>query len=60
MAWLRSQIGVVSQEPILFSGTIEDNLRFGRLDATQEEIVSACKAGNAHDFISSFPDVRKQ
>lgn len=53
---LRDQISVVLQEPLLFSGTIADNIRYGRLDATMEEIVAAAKAANAHDFIESLPD----
>ncbi|MFO0760029.1 MAG: ABC transporter transmembrane domain-containing protein [Byssovorax sp.] len=55
-SWLRKQIGVVSQEPILFSCSIADNLRYGRPGATDEELVAAAKAANAHDFISRFPD----
>ncbi|TNE45026.1 MAG: ATP-binding cassette domain-containing protein [Deltaproteobacteria bacterium] len=54
--WLRQQIGIVAQEPILFSTTIADNIRYGRLTATQEELEAAAKAANAHDFISSFPE----
>jgi len=48
---LRSQVGVVLQDPFLFSGTIEENIRYGRLDASREEIVRAAKALGAHDFI---------
>ncbi|MFQ5422161.1 MAG: ABC transporter ATP-binding protein, partial [Anaerolineae bacterium] len=48
---LRAQIGIVPQETILFSGTIEANIRYGRLDATQAEIEAAAQAANAHDFI---------
>jgi ATP-binding cassette subfamily B protein/subfamily B ATP-binding cassette protein MsbA len=48
---LRSQIGVVLQEPYLFSGSIKENIRYGRLDATDEEIIDAAKAVGAHDFI---------
>jgi ABC-type multidrug transport system fused ATPase/permease subunit len=47
---------VVLQEPLLFSMSIRDNLRYGRLDATDEEIVEAARAANAHDFISRLPD----
>ncbi len=54
--WLRQQIGIVAQEPILFSTTIADNIRYGRLTATQKELEAAAKAANAHDFISSFPE----
>lgn len=53
---LRSCIGVVSQEPLLFDTTIEANIRYGKPDATFEEIVKAAESANAHDFIMSFPD----
>ena len=49
---LREKIAIVLQEPVLFQGTIADNLRYGRLDATQEEIEEAARAAHAHDFIS--------
>jgi ATP-binding cassette, subfamily B, multidrug efflux pump len=52
---LRSQIGIVLQETNLFSGTIRDNIAFGRSDATLEEVMDAAKASAAHEFISSFP-----
>ncbi len=52
---LRSQIGVVPQDPFLFTGTIADNIRFGRLDATDEEVMEAARQANAHDFISLLP-----
>ncbi|GAB4571730.1 MAG: ABC transporter ATP-binding protein [Anaerolineae bacterium] len=52
---LRRQIGIVLQETTLFSGTIRDNIAFGRPDATQEEIEAAAKAAAAHDFIMEFP-----
>ncbi|TXK74654.1 ABC transporter ATP-binding protein [Paenibacillus sp. N3.4] len=52
---LRSQIGIVLQDTFIFSGTIRDNIRFGRLDATNEEIEQAAKAVHAHDFIVSLP-----
>lgn len=48
---LRKQIGVVLQDPILFSGTIRDNIRYGRPDATDEEVIAAAKAVGVHDFI---------
>ena len=54
--WLRSNIGVVSQEPVLFDTSIAENIRFGREDATKEDIERAAKAANAHNFISSLPD----
>ncbi len=57
LKWLRSNIGIVSQEPVLFFGTIEDNIRFGKLDATDEEVIAAAKMANAHDFIMQLPQV---
>lgn len=48
---LRSQLGIMTQDNYLFTGTIKDNIRYGKLDATDEEIEAACKAVNAHDFI---------
>jgi ATP-binding cassette subfamily B protein len=53
---LRSQIGIVLQETNLFSGTIRDNIKFGRPDATEEEVIAAAKAAAAHDFITGFPE----
>ncbi|MBK8026246.1 MAG: ABC transporter ATP-binding protein [Chloroflexi bacterium] len=53
---LRSQIGIVLQETNLFSGNIRDNIAFGKPDATDEEVIAAAKAAEAHDFITSFPD----
>ncbi len=52
---LRVQIGIALQEPVLFSGTIRDNIRYGKPDATDEEVIEAAKAAQAHDFITSFP-----
>lgn len=52
---LRERIAIVLQDPVLFSGTIRDNLRYGRLDATQDEIEEAAKAAHAHEFISRLP-----
>ena len=51
LQWLQSKLGVVLQSPHLFSGTIRENIRYGRLDATDEEIVEAAKCVFAHDFI---------
>jgi subfamily B ATP-binding cassette protein MsbA len=51
---VRRQIGIVMQDSILFSGTIAENIRYGRQDATEAEIVAAAKAANAHDFIAGF------
>jgi ATP-binding cassette, subfamily B, multidrug efflux pump len=56
MASLRSQMGYVPQDPFLFTGTIADNIRFGRLDATDEEVVEAAKSANAHEFIMRQPE----
>jgi ATP-binding cassette, subfamily B, bacterial len=53
---LRDQISVVLQEPLLFSGTIAENIRYGRLDATTEEVFEAAKSAGAHDFIAGLPD----
>lgn len=51
---LRSQMGIVLQDPLLFSGTIQENIAYGRPDASEHEIVEAAKAVGAHDFITSF------
>ncbi len=56
LAALRDQISVVLQEPLLFSGTIAANIRYGRLEATDDEVVAAAKAANVHDFIESLPE----
>ncbi|MBV9709993.1 MAG: ABC transporter ATP-binding protein [Ktedonobacteraceae bacterium] len=53
---LRSQVGVVPQDPFLFTGTIRDNIRYGRLNATDEEIIAAAQAVGAHDLIMQLPD----
>lgn len=55
--WLRSQLGIVGQEPTLFDTTIAENIRYGLMEATMEQIVSAAKAANAHDFIMKLPNV---
>lgn len=52
---LRNSVAMVLQKNVLFSGTIKDNLKWGNPDATDEQIIDACKASCAHDFISSFP-----
>jgi ATP-binding cassette subfamily B protein/subfamily B ATP-binding cassette protein MsbA len=54
-ASLREQLGIVLQDTFLFTGTVADNIRYGRLDATDEEILAATKAVGAHDFISKLP-----
>jgi subfamily B ATP-binding cassette protein MsbA len=53
---LRRQIGIVLQENVLFSGTLEDNIRYGRAEATREEVQAAALAANAHEFIEKLPD----
>jgi ATP-binding cassette subfamily B protein len=53
---LREQISIVLQEPLLFSGTIRDNIGYGKLGASEEEIFAAAEAANAHDFICGLPD----
>lgn len=53
---LREQVGIVPQETILFNGTVYDNILYGRLDATKEEVEAAAKAANAHNFIMELPD----
>jgi ATP-binding cassette, subfamily B, bacterial len=54
IAWLQSNLGYVLQTPHLFSGTVKDNIKYGKLDATEEEIINAAKLVNAHDFISKL------
>jgi len=54
-ASLRSQMAIVPQETILFGGTIRENILYGRLDATEEELIAAAQAANAHEFIQAFP-----
>lgn len=54
-AWLRQQIGVVMQEPVLFSGSIADNIRYGRPDATHEQVAAAAALAHAREFIDRFP-----
>ena len=56
LTWLRSQIGLVSQEPSLFDGTIGENILYGRPGATQQEVEAAARAANAHDFICRLPE----
>ena len=56
ISWLRNQIGIVSQEPVLFNVSIAENISYGKEDATIEEIEKAAKFANAHDFISELPD----
>ena len=56
LTYLRSQIGMVTQDTYLFNGTIRENLLYAKEDATEEEIVAACKAASIHDFILKQPD----
>ncbi len=53
---LRDSVAMVLQKNVLFSGTIKDNLRWGNPDATDEEMIEACKLSQAHDFVTAFPD----
>ncbi|KAF7819764.1 putative ABC transporter B family member 8 [Senna tora] len=54
--WYRQQTALVSQEPVIYSGTIRDNILFGKEDASENEVVDAARAANAHEFISSLKD----
>ncbi|KAD4889046.1 hypothetical protein R6Q59_034064 [Mikania micrantha] len=56
LKWLRSQMGLVSQEPILFATTIKENILFGKEGATSDEIIEAAKKSNAHNFIMQLPN----
>jgi ATP-binding cassette, subfamily B, bacterial len=56
LASLRSQLSLVLQEPLLFSGSILENIRYGRLEACEEEVMEAARAANAHDFITRLPN----
>lgn len=55
--WLRARIGLVGQEPALFNVSVGDNIRYGREEATNEEIIAAAKLANAHHFIVKLPKV---
>ncbi|KAK4346348.1 hypothetical protein RND71_032687 [Anisodus tanguticus] len=55
LKWLRSQMGLVSQEPALFATTIKENILFGKEDASMEQVIEAAKASNAHNFICQLP-----
>ena len=59
LKWLREQIGVVSQEPVLFATTIAENIRYGKDGVTQDDIEMATKMANAHDFIKGLPQVSR-
>ncbi|XP_015115150.1 multidrug resistance protein homolog 49 isoform X1 [Diachasma alloeum] len=56
VAWMRSHIGLVGQEPVLFDTTIRENIRYGNDNVTEEEMIKAAKEANAHDFISKLPE----
>ena len=56
LASLREQVGIVPQETVLFNGSLYDNILYGRLEATREEVEAAAKAANAHNFIMEFPN----
>ena len=58
-SWFRRQLGVVSQEPVLFSSTIRENIRHGLPEATDDQIEQAARQANAYDFIEKLPKVRK-
>lgn len=55
--WLRSLIGIVEQEPVLFATTIAENIRYGRPGVTMEDIITAAKEANAYNFIMDLPQV---
>ena len=54
--WLRSQIGFVEQEPTLFDRSIDENVRYGRPRASDDDVRAACELANAHEFISELPE----
>ena len=56
LKWLRSQLGLVNQEPVLFATSIKENILFGKEGASMESVISAAKSANAHDFIVQLPD----
>jgi ATP-binding cassette, subfamily B, bacterial len=56
LSFLRDQIGVVAQEPFLFNGTVRENIVYGRLDATEPEVIAAAEAARAHEFVLSLPE----
>jgi len=59
LAFLRSQMALVQQEPVLFGGDIHDNIAYGKEGASEEEVMQAAKSANAHNFISEFPSAYK-
>lgn len=54
LGWLRDKVGYVGQMPVLFQGSVRDNILLGKPNATEQEILSAARAANAHDFISQL------
>lgn len=58
--WLRSLIGIVEQEPVLFATTIAENIRYGRPGVSMDDIVTAAKEANAYNFIMDLPQVKPQ
>ena len=56
LKWIRGQMGLVSQDHALFGTSIRENIMFGKLDATMDEVVAAAQAANAHNFIRQLPD----
>ncbi|XP_040990136.1 putative multidrug resistance protein [Juglans microcarpa x Juglans regia] len=56
LKWLRSQLGLVNQEPVLFATSIKENILFGKEGASMDTVINAAKAANAHDFITKLPD----
>lgn len=57
--WLRENIGIVSQEPVLFGVSIAENIRYGQSNCTQQDIIAAAMTANAHSFIIKLPMVDK-
>jgi ATP-binding cassette subfamily B (MDR/TAP) protein 8 len=55
-SWIRQQIGFINQEPVLFAASIADNIRYGRPDASDEEVRAAARQANAENFIEAFPE----
>ena len=55
VGWLRSNIGLVQQTPFIFSASVKDNIKYGKLNASDEEVINACKTVGVHDFIMSLP-----
>lgn len=55
-SWIRQQIGFINQEPVLFAASIADNIRYGRPDASDEDVREAARQANAEHFIEAFPE----